>query len=119
MSETCENWFGLVNSCIYHAHQTREIFHELPYSVDFKALRELRNPLSKTVLSEYSCISNKGPVNICNDRKARKWLIRPTYEYFFRIFDSANTLPELVVTHNQLYPPELIAVKFNHITAAG
>ena len=25
MPETCENWLGLVNICVYYAHQTREI----------------------------------------------------------------------------------------------
>ena len=37
MSETCENWLGLVNSCIYFDCQTYEIYQVLPYSVDFKA----------------------------------------------------------------------------------
>ena len=37
MPETCENWPGLVNSCIYYAHQTHEIYQVLPSSVDFKA----------------------------------------------------------------------------------
>ena len=37
MPKTCENWLGLVNSCIYYAHQTPEIYQVLPYSVDFKA----------------------------------------------------------------------------------
>ena len=41
MSETCENFLGHINSCIYHAHQTREIYLALPYSVDFKAPGEL------------------------------------------------------------------------------
>ena len=40
MSETCENWLGLVNSCIHYAHQTHEISQVLPYSVDFKAPAE-------------------------------------------------------------------------------
>ena len=37
MPEICENWFGLVNSCVYFAHQTREIYQVLPYLVDTKA----------------------------------------------------------------------------------
>ena len=41
MPETCENWLGLVNSCVYYARQTRENHQVLPYSVDFKALGEL------------------------------------------------------------------------------
>ena len=64
LPETCKKWLGLVNICAYSAHQTHEIYQVLPYSVDFKAPGELRNPLSKTVLSKWSFISNKGPVNI-------------------------------------------------------
>ena len=41
MSETCENWPSFVNSYIYYAHQTREIYQVLPYSLDFKAPGEL------------------------------------------------------------------------------
>ena len=37
----------LVNSCIYYAHQTRESYHVLPYSVDFKVSREILNPLER------------------------------------------------------------------------
>ena len=48
MPETCENWLGLVNSCVYYAHQTREIYQVLPYSMDFKAPVELWNPPVKT-----------------------------------------------------------------------
>ena len=62
----------LVNSCIYYAHWTHEIYHIMPYSMDFKAPRELWNPLSKAVLSKCSFISDKGPVNIWNDHKAQK-----------------------------------------------
>ena len=41
MPETCEDWLGLVNSCVYYVHQTHEIYQVLPYLVDFKALGEL------------------------------------------------------------------------------
>ena len=37
MKMTYENCLSLVNSCIYYAHQTHEIYPVLPYSVDFKA----------------------------------------------------------------------------------
>ena len=40
MPEASENWLRLVNSCVYYAHQTHEIYQVLPYSVDFKAPRE-------------------------------------------------------------------------------
>ena len=40
MRETCENLLGLVNSCVYYVHQTREIYQALSYSADFKALAE-------------------------------------------------------------------------------
>ena len=51
MPETCENWLGVVNRCVYYAYQTREIYRVLPYSADFKAAEELSNTLSGTVLS--------------------------------------------------------------------
>ena len=41
MPETCENWFGLVNMWVYCAHQTHETYQVMPYSMDFKAPREL------------------------------------------------------------------------------
>ena len=62
MPETCENGFGPVNNCFFYACQTPEIDQVLPYSVDFKAPRELWNPLNKTVLSQCSFIQNEGPV---------------------------------------------------------
>ena len=37
MPETYEKLLGLVNSFVYYAWQTREIYQVLPYSVDFKA----------------------------------------------------------------------------------
>ena len=72
MAETCENWLGLVSSCVYYALQTPEIYQILPYSEDFKAPGEFWNPLSKTVLSICSFMWNKRPVYIWNDRKAQK-----------------------------------------------
>ena len=72
MCETCENWLGFVNTCIYYAHQTCGIYHVLPYWVDFKAPGELWNPLSKSVLGKRSLISTKEPVNIWNEREAQK-----------------------------------------------
>ena len=67
-----ENWLCLANSYIYNSHQTHEIFQVLPYSVDFKAPRELWNPLIKTVLSKCSFIWNKGYVKIWNTCKTQK-----------------------------------------------
>ena len=43
MPETYENWHSLVNSCIYNACHTREIYQVLSYSVDFKALGALKS----------------------------------------------------------------------------
>ena len=48
-----------VNSYINNARHTREIYQILPYSMDFKALRELWNPLGKTVFSKCSFSWNK------------------------------------------------------------
>ena len=59
MPETFENWFSLVNRCIYHAHQTCEIYQVLPYSMDFKAPWELWNPLSNTVRNKCSLFGLK------------------------------------------------------------
>ena len=79
MPEICENWLGFLNICVYFSSQICEIYQVLSYSVDFNAPEELWNPLSKTVLSKYSVISNQetsemtvklksnlyvGPVNI-------------------------------------------------------
>ena len=50
MPETCENWLGLVNSCVYYGSQTREIYQVLPYSVDGKAPGERWNPLVRQYL---------------------------------------------------------------------
>ena len=61
MPETCDNWLGLVQSCVYYAHQTREIYQVLSYSVDFW------NILSEIMLRKCSFILNKGLVNIWND----------------------------------------------------
>ena len=41
VSETCENWLDLINSCIYYARQTRGIYQVLPYAVNFKTPGEL------------------------------------------------------------------------------
>ena len=67
MPETCENWFTLVNSSIYYARQTREIYQVLPY-----APRSRWNPLSKTALSKCSFIWYSVPVNIWNGHKIQK-----------------------------------------------
>ena len=69
MPETWENCLGQLNSWIYYAGQTREIYQALSYSVDIKVNGKLRNPLSKTVLRKHSFIWNEGPVNIWNDPK--------------------------------------------------
>ena len=60
MPETCEDWLGLVYSFVYSARQTCAINQVLPYTVDFDSPKELWNPLGKTVLGEYSFISNQG-----------------------------------------------------------
>ena len=65
--QTCENWLGLVSSCIYYAHQTCEIYQVVPYSVNFKATWELWNPLSITV--PVLSIWNKGPVMTVKQKK--------------------------------------------------
>ena len=69
MPKTCENWLGPVNSCVYYARQTCNIYQVLSYSVVFKAPLQLWDPLSKTVLSKCRLIWNKGHVNIRNHSK--------------------------------------------------
>ena len=71
MPETCENWLGLVNSCVYYAHQIHGIYQILTLMVDFKAPGELWNSLSKTVISNFSFSWNKGPVKVWNDHKLK------------------------------------------------
>ena len=41
MPETCENWLGLLNSCVWYAHHTCEIYQVLAYSVDFEVPPEI------------------------------------------------------------------------------
>ena len=36
MPETCENWLGVANSCVYYAPQSHKIYQVLSYPVDFK-----------------------------------------------------------------------------------
>ena len=73
--------------CVYYARQTREIVQALSYSVDFKALGDLFNTLSKT--SKCSYIQNKGTVNIWNRRKTkRKLYVGPVN--IFPNFDTAG-----------------------------
>ena len=40
MPETCKNWPGFVNSCVYYSSQTHDIYQVLRYPVDFKAPEE-------------------------------------------------------------------------------
>ena len=69
MPETCENWIGIVISCVCFARQTRDPGNAL---LDLKAPGKPWNPLSETVLSECSFIFNTVHVNIWNDHKAQK-----------------------------------------------
>ena len=52
MPETCENWLGPVNTCVYYARQIRKIYLVFPYSAYFKVLGKLWNSLNKTILDE-------------------------------------------------------------------
>ena len=72
MPETCKVWFGLINSNIYFARHMRDIYQELPYSVDYKASMELWDPLSETVLSKCGFICNKWSAKIWNNCKAQR-----------------------------------------------
>ena len=72
MSKTCENCLALVNSCVYYACQTRDIYQVLLYWVDFKAPGELWNLMSKAVLNKSGFIFDKIPLNILYDHKAQR-----------------------------------------------
>ena len=67
MPETCENWLGLVDNCIYYACYIHEIYLVLPY---FEIHR-----VRQYLVSKCSFIMNKRPVNIENDHKAEKQLV--------------------------------------------
>ena len=41
ISHASENWSGLVNICVFHAHQTRGIYQILPYCNDRKVKNNL------------------------------------------------------------------------------
>ena len=84
--ETCDSMLGLVNSCVYYAIQTLEIYQVLPCSVDFKAPGELWNLLSVIVLSKCSFIWNRNFINIWNDRKAHN--VHVGAVNIFLIFDT-------------------------------
>ena len=45
MPETCENWLGLLNSCVYYAHQIRKI---LPGIVLLNGIQNSRRALKST-----------------------------------------------------------------------
>ena len=64
MPDTCENWPGPVNSSVYYAHQTREIYQVLPHSLDFKAPGEKR--------CIYSFISNVNSGSV--KRQVKAWM---------------------------------------------
>ena len=82
MPETYENCSGIVCNRVYCVSHTHEIYRALPFSLDFKASGELLNQLSKTVLIKCSFDRKKVTVNILNDHKAQKWLVRRICEYF-------------------------------------
>ena len=78
MPETCENWLGRVNSCVYYARQTREIYQLLPYWMILK----LPGALKSTVFSKCSFIWNKGSVNILRWVAANLFsAIEPTFAH--------------------------------------
>ena len=67
-----ENRLGVVKSWVPYAHQSQGIYQVLSYYVGFEAPEELWDPLSKTVRSKWSLFGHKRPVDIWNNRKAKK-----------------------------------------------
>ena len=96
MPETCENWLGVVKSCVHYAYQTLEIYQALPNSVDFKAPEALWNSLSKTVLIKCCFIWSKGPVNVWNNRKTQMLVVRRICKYVSH-FDTAMQWKQRVI----------------------
>ena len=66
--DTCDIWLGLVDSCIYYAHQTHEIYQVLPCKVDFKAPSKLWNPLTKEVTGKFHGSGGHSKYNRLQDR---------------------------------------------------
>ena len=84
--ETCENWLGLVNPCVYFGRQTQR---NLPRDVLLREFQWFRGALA--LISKCSFIWSKGLVNIWNDRKAQNLNARPVN--IFPTFYVAISLP--------------------------
>ena len=102
MPKTCEKWFGHVNSYVYCACQTHEIYQVLPYSMEFKAPVRFWNPLSNAVLDKCSFIWNEGPVNIWNACKAQSNLYVGPVD-IFHIFYTASAFRECAAAYEFIY----------------
>ena len=88
MPKTCENWLGLVKSCVYYAHQTRGIYQLLSYSVDFKGSFQMQWIRQNLINEGFFFLINE-PVNIWNNSKAQKWSVFPNFWHCeIRISDS-------------------------------
>ena len=49
MPETCNNWLGFVNSCVYHAHQTCEIYHVVLFGLEVQQTCEMTVKLKRNL----------------------------------------------------------------------
>ena len=82
MSNTCESWLGLVNFCIYHTYQTREICQVQHYSVNFKVPGSFEMHWARQFLVDVVLFRKKGPVNIWNDHEVQTFILRRTSKHF-------------------------------------
>ena len=82
MAETCE-WLDLVYNCVYYARHARK---HLPGTALLNGFQSpggaLKSTKQKKVLSICTFIWNKGPLNIWNDHKTQKSLVRRTLNIF-------------------------------------
>ena len=82
------NWLGLVNSWITHARQTRGIYQILLKSVEIHWVRQC---------FENAVLLNKGPVNIWNEHKNKKQLVRRTCKYFHNFWHGMNIYSMFII----------------------
>ena len=59
MPEACEHYLDFVNTYVYYAWRTRQIYQVLPYSVDFKAPEGALKSTEQAILSKYNLFGIK------------------------------------------------------------
>ena len=116
MLETCGKGLSLVNICIYYACHTHKIYPALPYSVGFKAPRELWNPLSKIVHSMHIILLG------IKDLQTSEMMVKLKSNLYIR---PVNILPYFFSEHsiekcwnyNRILPESKASTKHHHCKA--